>query len=231
MNDTAKIRKFALFSRIPIRAVLNTSLSKLKNKLSYYPALEIISDGSCPRYAAKREANDEKWHVFEFSKKHIAIETYSKISPFYSMDESLLKLLSISSFLSQEYSFDIASLFPYIIAALINGRGKVQKITATNRTGVAACSGADLILAKRINELHGEVEQLRAENGKMESVVDKLTFEIMLSEGISKECSIKALEGKYGINRKCIDEAIGLLKSNGYGLVYSSKDTFMVVKI
>lgn len=230
MDSPAKREKLILLSRIPVRASLNAGISKIKKKLSYYPALRLISDGSSPRYIVRGEENEEMRHVFQFDARYITIETYSKISPFYSMGESLLKLLAILSFLSPEYSFSIESLFPYIVVALLNESGKAPKMSAERRDP-AIGGGADLMLAKRINELRSEATLLRQKNGGMEALIEGLVSEIVLFEATSRESSIKTLEEKYGISRQYVDGAIGLLKNKGYGITYSSKNSFTVVKI
>ncbi len=225
-----KTGKLALLSRIQIRTSLNVGMSKVKKKLDCYPAIVKISDGSSPRYAIRIEENPETRHIFEFNAKYITLETYSKISPLYSLSNSLLKLLAVSAFLSPEYSFYIESLFQYIVVALLNIDSKPLPTIPEKKESVGA-SRAYLILAKRINKLREEVIALKAENERIASLTDKLVSEIILFEAGTGSVSAEMLEKKYGISHAHVESAVRLLKSNRYLVTYRSKDVFSVVRV
>ncbi len=229
-NAQAKTGKFVLLSRIQIRADLNVGMSRVKKKLDCYPAVVKISDGSSPRYAVRVEESTEIQHIFEFNAKYLMIETYSKISPLYSISSSLLKLLAVSAFLSPEYSFYIESLFPYLVVALLNGTSK-PLATIPEKDGFSRTNGADLMLARRINELRNEAIMLKTENARNQSLVEKLVSEIILFEASTGRVSIEMLEKKYGISRMRVETAIRLLKGSGYVATYPSNDTFTIARI
>ena len=99
-----------LSSRISLKARVKTSILSVKSRMSCYPAIKQVTTGTGLTYFIGDETQTDRFHVLELEKDRITITTNSTSSPTYFMKESVLRLMSVSTALSEDYEVDLQGL-------------------------------------------------------------------------------------------------------------------------
>ena len=147
-----------LMSRMTVGTKLITSLPSIRKKLASYPHLAMVGDGSSLRYVIETEG-DSRFYVLSIAEDRFVLEIYSKSSPAYFLHEALLRMISFMALLSEDYEFDMRSMFPYLAEGLACNipKPKVQSLNMDLKG-----SDSDILLASRINSLNRRNAQLGA---------------------------------------------------------------------
>lgn len=207
--------------KIPLRAKLNCSLTKLIATLSNYPNLHLFSKGTELRYAIDCGSN---FYLFRFGPDYIIEEVYSGDSPIYHLTEALIRMMSVVAYLGDSYSVRVESIFPYLISALAG------KQIESGLPKPQAKSGSDLILAKRIMQIKSSFEKLQSENALLRKETARLLFHLILAESAKGPFNSQAVSKKYSVDGLAIKNALGISGSLGYRVVSQNPESLILVR-
>ncbi len=221
-----KVPKSYLAMRVPLSGRLN-SKAALRKILLLYPALEQVSDGTDLRYVIKSETPNNYFHMAEFSNVGIAVETYSESSPLLLMRETLIRLLSLASFVKPCYEFRIESIFPYLIETLTRQNFEQYPINAApERPG----SMPEVVLSRRILSLKDELEKLKASNSANSGNVKRLAAALIATKYASRS-SITQVATELGLEKLVIKQVLEKCDTQGMNVIWHSGDLFSLVSI
>lgn len=203
-----------LTGTIALNARLLTSMASVRRRMSFYPAMRQLSGGGRLRYIIGADAQD-RFNVVELERRSITLRTSSITSPLHFMKESVLRLLSVSMLLSEDYSVDFGSLVPYLIHLLSNSDQIAARADAPNFN-----RDADIILSRRIIDLSAQQRESAARlEGYRKRLACALSHLIPLKYPNGFERASMAAE--LGLCKEDVLDAIALLKARGYR-VYES---------
>ncbi|MDE1804890.1 MAG: hypothetical protein KGH59_03870 [Candidatus Micrarchaeota archaeon] len=215
-----------LVMRIPISASLRPTIANLKKELSEHPALSLVSEGTELSYLSKRGADGE-FYLFRFGREYIVAERYSRLSPIYSLRESLLSLMGIISFLGDSYEVRLGSIFPYLIHALASQDLAVPGPKMDSRLPEKK---SDIILAKRIIGLHSELAEAKSEVSKRDSTACSLLAHLAVHDSSSGRIEMSEFARRYGASERLLKGMEANLSSMGYRLIRHEADKASVVR-
>lgn len=215
-----------LSSRITVNARVVTSIRKVRASLGAYPGLIEVGYGSGIKYLIDCEREAGKFYLLSLSRSAIVFEVFSKVSPLYLMRESLLRLLSISAMLSEDYEFDMRSLFPYLIEVLAC---QELKGICEVRSGADANCGGDIILARRITQL---LKERRAFSSALDAASSKLAritaLFIICRYGHAGD--VNEIARDCGLTDEEVERALGGMHEIGYKRLPSRSGRFTLVR-
>ena len=131
VNAKDKNRAY-LSSRISLKASVRTDMLSVKSRMSYYPATRQLATGTRLTYLLDGEEQTDRFHVLELETDRITLTTHSATSPTYFLRESVLRLMSVSMILSEDYDIDLHGLMPYMIHVLSNSDALVHETGPIN---------------------------------------------------------------------------------------------------
>ncbi len=202
-------------SRIKFDAKLLGRMESVRDSLSAYPGLHRTNYGTLLRYSIDDDCDCTC--LLELRKDSIILEVQSECSPLHFIDHSLLKLLSVSALLCNNYEFDMRSVFPYLIFALgRNGNKTMKNIIESKREPIS--SDSHLMLARRINSLRKEVFRLRAANTLAGNTTCKIILNAIYAV-YNGDCDISDVEIILGIGKEEIMGAIKQAHLGGYRVI------------
>ncbi|MGB9732428.1 MAG: hypothetical protein ACP5P2_00340 [Candidatus Micrarchaeia archaeon] len=197
--------KFYIKSTARLDSFTKASLSRVKERLTHYPGLRLISEGSELEYSLElKEQKNGKEYFLLASKQGIALTLYSKTSPEYFEAEFLLRLLNLAQVLSDLYAFELSSIFPNLLHLLYN----VPRGEYTNNKESIEVKGRDveLILSKRVISLLGKNKKLAEEASNYKELVLSLLGKVAFLEHFNGDS--KALAKEYNISIEMAEKAL-----------------------
>ncbi|MEM3280067.1 MAG: hypothetical protein QXR29_02255 [Candidatus Micrarchaeaceae archaeon] len=217
-----------LNSRIIIAATLKGPIGSLAESLAYYPGLEQLSRGGTLKYELGAGRGSDSFYRFEFARGYVALEIYSKHSPVYLMREALLRLLSMMAFTKGFYSFDVSSLFPYLVAALAGNQiGEEMRVCST---GNGERDGdANIVLSKRIIALRNENSELKSDYSALANETELLIARVIVAESAFTN-SLERISEKYAIPIERLRKALDRIAALGYRVTRANGNLFELVK-
>jgi hypothetical protein len=218
-----KSDQFYMSSTIPLRCTLVTNISSAKEKISAYPHIKPLHGGKFARYLIKTD-NSDLFYTVELGNDVISFTTYSAISPLYSLKDSLLRLISITAILSEDYHVEANSLFPYLLTMLSKlENDRPQNPQNHNRD-------PQLILSRRIVYLLGENKRLVAGINLTNQNLLSIASDLILSKYYS-DSSIKQICTDTGMDEHLAAKALKAIQENGNKLIYKANGNFNIVRI
>ena len=222
--NTKNKGKMYLSSRISLKARVKTSIPSVKSKMSCYPAIKLVATGTRLTYIIGDETQTDRFHMLELEKDRITITTNSTSSPTYFMKESLLRLMSVSIALSEDYEIDLHGLLPYLTYILSSSDILVHENRPSNFN-----READIILSKRVIELLGERNRLEKYSNELKSRLISTVSTLILCKygngfdyaGISREL---------GVTQETMSEAMNELRSRGYRTISAKNGNLEIVR-
>ncbi len=224
MNAKDKNRAY-LSSRISLKASVRTDMLSVKSRMSYYPATRQLATGTRLTYLLDGEEQTDRFHVLELETDRITLTTHSATSPTYFLRESVLRLMSVSMILSEDYDIDLHGLMPYMIHVLSNSDALVHETGPINFN-----READIILSKRVIELLGQRSRLESTGSELKQRLISTVSSLILCKyrnGFERTSISKEL----GVGQEIIDEAINDLRSRGYRAIRSNSGGFEMVSL
>ncbi len=215
-----------LASTINIKVRLLTSMPQVRRKLSNYPNLRQTGNGNTLKYVVELE-NRDKFYTISLTDKDFVLELHSKTSPLYFIHEALLRMLSLAAVLSEDYEFDIRSLFPYLVETLAS---QIPKPQISRMESAIPQTPGEIILSSRINALNRENLQLGNEISSTRSKFLRMTSLFIISRygpsvevnEVSKEC---------GISNEEVTKALMFMPELGYRALSLGHDRFNLVRV
>lgn len=222
MNAKDRGRMY-LSSRIILDARLMSSMRSVRSRLSSYPAMRQVSTGTRLSYLIEGEGNDEKFHTLELEAGRVILTTNSSSSPTYLMKDSLLKILSISMVLSEDYEIDLRGLLPYLTLVLSSSEMLLRDSGPANFN-----RNADILLSKRVIELINQKNVLEASAARLRSgLISSISALIICKYG--KGFTPAGMSKELRVGQEVIDGAIDSLRSRGYRIISSKNGNLEVV--
>ena len=163
MNMKNKDRAY-LSSRIILKASVKTNMLSIKSRMSVYPAIRQLATGTRLTYLIDGEEQTDRFHVLELEIDRITLTTNSASSPTYFLKESVLRLMSVSMILSEDYEIDLHGLMPYLIHVLSNSDTLINEARPVNFN-----READIILSRRVIALLDQRNRLESISGELKS--------------------------------------------------------------
>ncbi|MEM3839405.1 MAG: hypothetical protein QXF01_02395 [Candidatus Micrarchaeaceae archaeon] len=214
-----------LTGRMSMNAKLVTSIGSIKRKLSHYPSLSLIAEGSSLRYMLNHDS-ESRFYILSITREDVALELFSRTPPIYFINEALLRLLSFAAVLSEDLEFDMRSIFPYLIEALSSQipQPKIAKLDSGK-----AKPQADLILAGRINQLLRQKAQLERELSESAAKLSRIVaLHIIKCCGPAFEA--ESILGELGIGIEELGVAIAIMPELGCRAVHMGRGRYSLVK-
>ncbi|MEM3555020.1 MAG: hypothetical protein QXU79_04335 [Candidatus Micrarchaeaceae archaeon] len=144
------------------------------------------------------------------------------------MHEALLRILSMMAFTESFYSYDVSSLFPYLIAVLAEKQisGYIQNAAiGPGQYGV----DPSITLSKRIILLQRENAKLGSEREALSKEVESLTARIIIAESAFTN-DLARISEKYNLPIERLKNALGHLQAYGYRVAQLNGSFFSLVK-
>ncbi len=209
-------------SRLRLSGTLH-GVKKLQNMLEAFPSLRQLSYGTALRYLIDEPDAQSKFYIAEFAKDFIAVEIYSRKAPTILMKEGMLRLLSLASFTSSVYEFDIKSIFPYLIDLLA-----IEKTSYLPGTIKAVeIHGPELVLSKRILQLKGENQLLREKEASMGRTMTNIAA-MLLRTNYRGVCRVSSISSETGLGEDDVRSALKHACLSGGSISWRSKDEFSI---
>jgi hypothetical protein len=206
-----------LSSRISLRASIKTDMRCVRSRMSCYPAMRLSATGTRLTYVMDCEKWADRFHTLELETDRITLTTNSVSSPTYFLKETVLRLVSVSMALSEDYEIDLHGLMPYLIHVLSSSDALTHETEPANFN-----RDADIILSERVIELLGQKNKLEsAANGYRSKLVSAVSALILCKYGNGADRI--GMPKDLGVDREIMSEAINELGSRGYRAI-SSKD-------
>lgn len=222
------MREGYLISKIPVKAKLISSQTKLAKVLGSYLWLRQTREGSNLVYIFGEERKD-CFYTVEFSKSLISLTIHSKSSPLYYSQEALLRILSLLSALEDIYEPDIRSLYPYLVNLVASVPFyQLSEKLSSRREG--AESESDIMLAKRINVLLAENEDIKAKVEKSRLKLRYLLSSFLLLK-YGNTINIETVAKDTNIDKEEIEEMLGEMKEFGYKGIKIGEGRFSLARI
>ncbi len=215
-----------LVSRIRMDATLLSSIRDVRRKLGCYPHLEMTGDGSSLRYVI-RTGEKERFYILSLASDHLSLDLYSKSSPLYLLSETLLRALSISAILADDYEFYIRGLFPYLVETL-SSQIPNPKVSVLKRSEYA--DPPEMILAKRINTLNRHNVQLEKDLLSVRSKFARATALLVISR-YGPSLDLSEISRETGIDMPDLEEALRSMPDLGYKTMLMSHGRYSMVRI
>ncbi len=213
---------FYLSSTIPLRCTLTTSINSAKEKMSVYPYIRLLHNFKFPKYLIKTP-NSEAFYTIELKNDLILFTTYSITSPLYSLKDSLLRLLSITAILSEDYSIQANSLFPYLSNIL-------SKIDPPRSEPHNYDRGPELMLSRRIVYLLCTNTKLNSEIKSIKQDLLRITSDLILNKYCS-DSNVRQIIQATGLEGSFINESLKSIQQKGNKLMYNKSGNFDIVRI
>jgi len=196
--------KFLIKGAITLSGEAKCSMAKVKERMSFYPHLKLISEGTELEYILVDSAEDanKKAYTIKLSRSGITLYIYSNLSTEYFERESLLRLFSLAQLLSDLYVFDISSIFPNLLHFLYNTEQhaiKVERIGPWDKE-----RGVAVLLSKKVIALANEVDTLSKELSLYKEKVSDFLSEIILFSGNTDK---EELAKRYNLDMQIIEKA------------------------
>ena len=201
-------------------------MGQVKQKLLSYPQFRLLSEGTIIVASLAGAEPDPSYEVL-FTNDRIEMRTYSSKSPAYHMKDSLLRLLSIAALFSDDFKFDISSLFPYLISVLANLElsAAFQAVDTQPQD-----SRSDIILAKRINELTARCDVLEKEKQGLSEKLSRCVSTLVISESTHSTVNVLELERRLRLSSPESKAAMQAIRAAGYVCKLERGGTLRVVK-
>ncbi len=197
---------YPIKSTIRLRGFAKANIAKIKERLSFYPMLKLIGEGSELEYLINNpDKESNRQYKINISKECLSLTLYSKTSPEKFELESMLVLLSIAQTLSDIFDFEINSIFPNLIH-LLHSISKDDLRLKEEK--IIKFSGRDLeaVLSKRIIELLNQNKNL---NNELSRLNEKLAYFVGLAAFFEKfDGDSSKLSKKYDIDPSIAEKAI-----------------------
>lgn len=218
-----KINKSYIRSTIPLKGTMITNSISIKSRLSNYPNFKLLDHSKWPSYMIQIE-NSDIFYIIELKSDKILFSLYSKVSPLYSLKDMLLRLFSIASILSDDYSIQTNSIFPYLINVL--SKQEIIKDTAKYNYN----RDPELILSRRVICLLSDNKNLKNTANKLEHELLKVTSDLILNK-YSTNTNLKQISSETGLNQQYISSILKLLQQKSNRLIYNKNGNFDIVRI
>ncbi len=222
--NTKNKGKIYFSSRIRLEARIKTSMPSVKSRISCYPAIKQVATGTRITYLIGYETQADRFHVLELEKDRITMTTNSTSSPTYFMKESVLRLMSVSIALSEDYEIDLRGLLPYLTYLLSNSDILIHENRASNFN-----RRADIILSKRVIELLGQRNRLEKYSNELKSRLISTVSTLMLCK-YGNGFDHTAISRELGVTQETIAEAINELRSRGYRFISLRNGNLEIVR-
>lgn len=198
-------------------------MKSIKSKLACYPSLKQLSDGTSLKYISIESYND-RFYVFQFEKDSIKATLNSISSPSYFLKETIIRILSVSMLLSDDYKIDFYGLMPYLTFVLVAKDIKTTHVNPPNFN-----RESDLLLSRRVIELSNKNNDLTKDAAvryrQLISILSKL-----IVYKYNKNLDPQNLATELGVERQTVTNAINLLRGIGYTAINSSGNSFDIVE-
>ncbi len=200
--ETENLGKFSIKSTILLQGTLKCSLAKVKERMNFYPSLKLASEGSELEYVLNH-SDESRHYLLRISRNGIYLTAFSNVSPEYFEKEHLLRLFNFAQILSDLYVFEMGSIFPAIMHFLsYDIKYHSNKISTQNGREV------ELLLSKRIVDLHKKNEELYAELEQSKAIVIRLLAKILAHEDFKG--SQKEVVEMYKVSPEIAEKALFL---------------------
>lgn len=213
-----------LSSRITLSATLKTSMLSVRSRMSCYPAIRQLASGTRLTYIIETEAKAHRFNVLELERDRITLATNSATSPTYFLKESMLRVLSISMALCEDYDIDYRGIVPYVVHLLSDTEVIAREKGATNFN-----RESDIILSGRLVELVSQRNSAQRAASELRSGLVSAVSALILAKygaGFDKASIARELRVKPDI----ISDAINELGAMGYGTIRSRSGKVEVVR-
>lgn len=190
-----------LIMRMPLQCKLLVPLSIVKKRLSNYPNMELIREGTSLTYSFL-ENNDNAEFCIILSKNSIIMNIRANITPVRYEKDAVLRLVSIVMILDGFYHIEARNMLPYMVSTLArhNVEYYAEKARRMQLDEETSIKGTEIILSKRIlglmSEISSKTEMLSHANKKFDDLVEKIV-DIECSYG---PFSIEEICLKYGLS-------------------------------
>lgn len=219
----SKLSNSYLSSTIILKAKLSTNIQAAKSRLSSYPLIKLLHEGRHPKYLIQTN-NPDIFYIVMLKSDSISFTVYSTLSPLYLLKEHMLRVISISSILSDNYLIYANSIFPY----LINLLSKQDLIKPEKRYNYSRDS--DILLSKRIVNLLSSNKKLSDRLDSLNRNLTNVTSELILSR-YDSDSNLKQIALETGLDQIQVSEALKHIQQNGNKLIYNGKGNFNIVRI
>jgi hypothetical protein len=201
-----------LTSRIVIPSKLRTSICSVSSKLSCYPAMRQVSEGSVLKYIIDLESPD-RFYLIELTSDHIDFSVNSIMSPSYLMKEAVLRLSNLLSIMSDDYESDLRCLLPYINSVIAGDDAIMNHDTSKpfNRE-------AEALLASRVVDLLNQNDLLVQETSNFRSSLISVLAALVVQK-YRNDINSKRIANDLKITEDVVCDALTLLKSMGYRMI------------
>lgn len=169
MQATKRGQNCLVFT-LPIKIRIVTSLSSIRKAMRHVYEAKLCSYGSRICYAIGPYGS--RFYKLQISTNEFTLQVFSDAKGENMVKDSLLKALSIMSYLSEECEPSIEGLYPYLIYAIAEANLSSE---ALQLNLPAQSRASELILARRINELRSSERKARMECKAMQERLQKIT--------------------------------------------------------
>ncbi|MDE1768080.1 MAG: hypothetical protein KGH62_01810 [Candidatus Micrarchaeota archaeon] len=220
--ETSKNNSY-LRSRLVLKASILVKMDDLRSKMDAYPHCKLLGYGESLKYIVKSEGEDQ-FYIIELAKSAIIFDSYTINSPLYSMNEMLLRIISIALLLNNDYSIEANTLLPYVLNAIS------RQPTIQEKQNVNLSRDGYRILSRRIISLISINKKLSKEFDLIYRDFLKTAAALVSTKYISNTNFNQICE-ETGLSQKQVSETIEYLKKNGNKLIFNSKGNFDIVKV
>ena len=214
--------------RLSFDACLLVSFEVVKEKMEAYPGAKLVSSGSTLRYIFESVTKDSSFIVISFLDNAIIMDISSPGDPDSLEKIAILRLLSVAAVLNDCYRVYLNGLFPILVRILSEDVNKISRCKrCLAREKQVHKRDIDMVLAKRIVDLHKEKIEFENKIEKFGKSIERLIEIIVLSKhnGSSPDEIIKDL----GISKNLLDTTIANLSHKGYRKIELGNGRFQMV--
>ncbi len=217
-------RTMYLSSRITLKARLMTSMQSVRMRMSCYPAMKQVSRGTRLVFLIENGNAAAMFNTVELEADRISLTTTSSTSPTYFLKDSVLRLISISTALAEDYYVDFSGVLPHVIYLLSD--------LSILRTESSTCSidrNADMILSGRIIGLLRQKKTLEDEYAQLKSGLVRVLSELILCR-YPDGFDAAQLSRELGLPKGIVCDSISGLAGSGYKVIGAKGRVMRIVR-
>ncbi len=218
---------FVFSSSVVISGSSSATIYEIRKRLGIYPGFKLISSGTRLKYLINNAAEEKRRiYTLEVDRSQIRLTLHSSVIEPELDVEPMLRLLNVSQILSDLYTFDISTVFPYIIAIL--SKDKLYYSKRSLKEPIRNGENIEHVLAKRIIHLLIDKNTLQDELHSSSLVLQRLLSKLIVIEYEGKKISINEIAEKYGVEKRLVEDAIRGLDKVGYKRIFTLQGSTLV---
>ncbi|MEM0147464.1 MAG: hypothetical protein QXD11_00080 [Candidatus Micrarchaeaceae archaeon] len=197
-----------------VNASLKTSLKRVSEAMDSLPESTKLNYGTILSYSIKR--NDGIEDLIELSNNQLKFTFLSTSFDYYLKAISMSKFLALLAFLSNNYSINVDSLYPYLQEILLHSFSIPEPPNQKEenmKIQIHQLSRANISLSASISELQINIKNLKAEGNLQRQALLEISRSLMLASNSDILLFAKKLQD-LGVSSQSINLVINIIKND-----------------